>query len=676
MSTRQTKKLRAIHTEALKAFDREYLATLNEREQSVEDRRFCSIAGAQWEGSLGEQFENKPKFEINKVHLSIIRIVNEYRNNRISVKFISKEGNEEDSLADTCNGLYRADEQDSVSEEAYDNAFEEAVSGGFGAWRVLTKYEHEDDPEDERQRICIEPIFDADTTVFFDSQAKRQDKGDAKYCFVITPMSVEAFEEEYDDNPSTWQEPDFKAEYEWVNQETVWIAEYYKQETVKTAIHIWEDLGGIEHKFTEEQMDDDDFIREQEAKGFKEVRVRMLRKKQIRKYILSGNSVLEDTGFIAGDLIPIVPVFGKRWVIGGIERFMGHVRLAKDAQRIKNVQISKLAELSSTGSTEKPILTPEQVAGHEVMWSKDNVDNYPYLLVNPIMGIDGSEIPSGPIGYTKAPEIPVALASLLNVSEQDMQDLLGNQQNSEDMSGSISTETAHLIQGRLDMQTYIYMSNMARAMRRCGAVWLSMAKDVLVEEGRKMKMLGSQDEVRSATLATSVIAEDGTTQLENDLKKADFDVMADVGPSSSTRKASTVRSLTQVSGITDDPETKQVINAMIMMNMEGEGVEEVREFFRKKLLSMGVLDPTEKEAKEMQEKAAAEKPSANDQYALASAEAEKQRGAKAVADAEAAIAKAEKTRVETAEVASNIDIAESAHALQVVESLTPDAPEQ
>ena len=126
---RKTKaeKLASIHQEAMTEFDSIQSALRDERLQCLQDRRFYSIAGAQWEGPLGEQFDNKPKFEVNKIHLSVIRIINEYRNNRITVDFVSKEGLETDDLADTCDGLYRADEEDSGAEEAYDNAFEESV---------------------------------------------------------------------------------------------------------------------------------------------------------------------------------------------------------------------------------------------------------------------------------------------------------------------------------------------------------------------------------------------------------------------------------------------------------------------------------------------------------------------------------------------------------------------
>jgi hypothetical protein len=173
-------RLGSVHDRALREFDRIQASLRDERKQCLEDRRFYSVAGAQWEGPLSQQFDNKPKFEVNKVHLAVIRIINEYRNNRITVDFVSKDGIDNDALADTCDGLYRADEDDSSAEEAYDNAFEEAVGGGFGAWRLRNKYEDDEDPENEQQRIAFEPIYDADSSVFFDLDAKKQDKSDAK----------------------------------------------------------------------------------------------------------------------------------------------------------------------------------------------------------------------------------------------------------------------------------------------------------------------------------------------------------------------------------------------------------------------------------------------------------------------------------------------------------------
>lgn len=658
-------KLATIHDEALAEFDKIQSALRDERLQCLQDRRFYSIAGAQWEGPLGDQFENKPKFEVNKIHLSVIRIINEYRNNRITVDFIPKEGAENDKLADTCNGLYRADEQDSCAQEAYDNAFEEAVGGGFGAWRLRAEYEDEEDPEDERQRIRMEPIFDADSSVFFDLQAKRQDKSDAKRCFVLTSMTRGAYKEEYGDDPASWPKTVHQHEFDWLTPDVVYVAEYYRIEERGETIHIWQTLDGEEERYSDSDFEADEGLEEKlNAIGSKKVREKRIKVKKVHKYILSGSKILEDCGYLAGKCIPIIPMYGKRWFIDNIERCMGHVRLSKDAQRLKNMQLSKLGEISALSSVEKPILTPEQIAGHQMMWAEDNIKNYPYLLINPITDMNGQPVVSGPVAYTKPPQIPPAMAALLQITEQDMQDLLGNQQAGEEMQPNMSGRAVELIQNRLDMQTFIYMSNMATAVKRCGEVWLSMAKDVFVEPNRKMKSIGKQGEVQSVELLKPMVnQETGEIETENDLADARFDVAVEVGPSSSSKRAATVRALTGMAAITDDPETKQVLGAMAMMNMEGEGINEVRDYFRGKLLRMGVVKPTEEEAQTMMQEQQNAQPSPNDLYLQSAAEAEQARAVKARADTVLTVAKADETQANTMKILSEIEEKDSRLAL-------------
>jgi len=70
-------RLANLHSEALTQFDDVQTALRDERLQCLQDRRFYSIAGAQWEGPLFDQYENKPKFEVNKIMLSVMRVINE-----------------------------------------------------------------------------------------------------------------------------------------------------------------------------------------------------------------------------------------------------------------------------------------------------------------------------------------------------------------------------------------------------------------------------------------------------------------------------------------------------------------------------------------------------------------------------------------------------------------------
>jgi hypothetical protein len=664
-------RLANAHQEALIDFDNIQAAMRDERLQCLQDRRFYSIAGAQWEGPLAEQFENKPKFEVNKVHLSVMRIINEYRNNRITVDFISKEGDEDDRLADACDGLYRADEEDSVADEAYDNAFEEAVGGGFGAWRLRNEYENEYDDEDDRQRIRIEPIYDADSTVFFDLNAKRQDKSDARSCYVLTAMTRDAYKEQWNDDPTSWPKDISERFFDWATPDMIYVAEVYKVEERSEIVRVFQTIDGEEERYSQKEFEDDETLEETlAAVGSVEVRQKRVKRRKVRKYLMSGGGILEDHGYIAGTEIPVVPVYGKRWFVDNVERCMGHVRLAKDPQRLKNMQLSKLGEISALTPIEKPIFLPEQVAGHEMMWAEDNLKNYPYLLVNPVQDANGNEMASGPIGYTKPPQIPAAMAALLQITEQDMQDILGRQEAGEEMVSNISGKAVELIQSRLDMQSFIYMSNMAKAVKRSGEIWLSMARDVLVEPGRKMKAVGQQGELSTIEIGRPVLNEEtGEVEYENDISRAKFDVSVDVGPSSSSKRQATVRALVGMITISQDPETRMVLTAMAMMNMEGEGIWEVRDFFRKRLVQMGVIKPTEDEAAEMMMALQNQQPDPQSLYLQAEAAKAQAQAVKAQADTEYTMARAEETRAKTVETLASVQNDQRESAVKTAKNL-------
>lgn len=646
-------KLRKIHAEAIKAFDVIQKTQRDERMQCLQDRRFATIAGAQWEGTLGEQFENKPKLEMNKTNLAVTRVFSEYRNNKISAMFTSKEGNEYDDLADTCAGLFRADEQDSQGDEAYDNCFEEGSMGGFGAFRMRSDYEDDEDDENEKQRILFEPIYDADTSVFFDMSAQRYDKSDANYAFVMIAKTPEAYEEEYGESPSSLYKTIHQTYFDWFSPRVVYVAEYYKLEEKTETIHIFEGMMGESEKVNHDALTEEKLI-ELTDRGFKEVRTRKIKRKKVHKYIIDGARVIEDCGIIAGKYIPIIPFYGKRWYIDNVERCSGIVRYVKDAQRLKNMQISKLAEISAKTSYEKPIFTPEQVAGHEQRWSEDDVKNYPYLLINPVMDSNGNSVNQGAADYVRPPNVPATLAALIQLSDTDMNDILGNQQAGEQVVSNISGKAIEMIQNRLDMQSFIYVSNFAKTIKHAAKVWLSMASEVYVEDGRKMKSIGTQEEVNYVKLNEPTISEEGELKYKNNLSEAKMDIAVDVGPSSSSRKASVVRALTGMMQIATDPSDVKVLGAAALMNMEGEGLGDIRKYYRKQLLRMGVVTPTKQEEQELIAEMQNQQPDPQAQYLQAAAAEAQAKSMKAQADTALAMAKAEETKAKTEETLTNL----------------------
>jgi Phage P22-like portal protein len=667
MATTKEQRLSDLHNEAMIEFDRIQAVARDERMQCLEDRRFYSIVGAQWEGPLGEQFENKPRLEFNMTHLAVIRVVNEYRNNRITVDFTPKDGASNSELADVCDGLYRADEQDSGAQEAYDNAFEEGVGGGFGAWWVHSGYEDDDDDDNDRQRVRFDPIFDADSCVF-------QDKADARRCFVLIGMTYDAFEEQFGHSPVSWPKTIEQRRFDWCTPETVYVAHYYRVEEVSEVIHIFRGLDDTDMRVPHHELiDDPEKLTTLTATGFREVRQKRVKRRRIHKYILSGHKVEEDEGYIAGRCIPVVPYYGKRWYVDGVERCMGHVRLAKDAQRLMNTLMSWLTEIAGRFDVEKPIFTPEQVLGHATRWARDNIDRYPYLLVNAIKDAEGNVMGTQPIGYTKAPNIPPAMAALVQIAQQALNDLLGNQQAGEQMQPNLSGKAVELIQNRLDMQVFIYMSNFAKSMKRCGEIWLSMSKDVVIENGRKMKTVAADGEVGSVEMnVPGYDAKKGEETMDNSLTAASFDVWVDVGPSSSSRRASTVRALTGIASITDDPETKQALTLATLSNLEGEGLGDLHDWARRRGVRMGIIKPTDQEQEEMaaeQAKAAEQPPDANAQFLIASAAKAEADAAKARAETVRTIADAKLKEAQTEQIEAEIPGMQRQEQLATVEAL-------
>jgi hypothetical protein len=662
-------RLADIHADALIEFDQIQQAQREQREQSLADRRFYLISGAQYEGDLGEQFANRPKFEINRTHLAVLRIINEYRNNRITVDFTSKDGSEGDQLADTCDGLYRADEKAS-GREAYDNAFEEAAGGGMGAWRVRACYEDEDDEDNSKQRCRLEPIHDADSRVFFNLDATAQDKSDAKRCYVLTPYTRDAYEAEFGDDPAPWQKGITNQYFDWCTPDVIWVCELYKIEEAKEMVYWFRGLALSNDeesllRVTQKELDAEPDKRSSlEARGFRVERQKRVKVRKVHKYLMSGARVLEEED-IAGTEIPVVVTYGKRAVIDGVERFMGHVRLAKDAQRLTNMLMSWLAEIASSFSVETPIFAPEQMVGLAQQWADHNIERFSHLLAHPLRNADGSIAQTGPIGYTKAPNVPPAMGALLQIATEALNDLLGGQQAGEQLQPNLSGKAVELIQNRLDMQVFIYMDNFGQyGMRRSGQIWLSMMRDIVVENSRRMKIVATDGKSGSVVVNEPQVDKNGKQYIENDISKATFDVDVDVGPSSSSKRATAVRAMSGLSSITQDPEMQQAINLVIAQNIEGEGMDDFNAWARKKSIRMGITKPNDEEKAELEQEKANQQPDPQAAYLLAEAK-------KAQADVALKEAQTEKARADAAAVVAGIGSDQVDQAIAIADALAP-----
>lgn len=601
-------------------FDRAYTPQQDVREKCIEATRFARVPGGQWEGAtaagtkLDDRFEKYPKFEINKVATELNRTIAEYRNNRITVKFRPGDKEASEELANKLNGLFRADYEETDGGEACDNAFDDAATGGFGCFRLTSMLVNEYDPMDERQRIAIEPVYDPSRSVWFDPDAKKYDKSDALWAFCMYSLSPEKYEAEYGKTPpasldvttmTSW-------EYDWFEPEVVYIAKYYevRKESVDV-ISYRQPITGEIATYDSDQIED---IEDELAlAGFQEVARRSVKRRRVYVSVVDGQNFLEKPRRIPGEHIPLIPVYGKRWFIDDIERVEGHIVKAMDPQRLYNLQVSMLADSAAQDPGQVPIFDPEQVRGLEKHWEDRGKKRPAFLVARAPRDKTGNPIgPAAPGSFTPAPQLSPAIATMLQLTSADIQEVTGSSQAMQQMPSNIAQETVNNLMNRADMASFIYLDNMAKSLKRAGEVWLSMAREVYGSE-REVRVVNEDGTDDIALMNAQVVdSQTGRVVALNDLSTGRYDVTVDVGPSYTARRDATVSVLTNVLStmLPNDP-MRHAIQGIILDNIDGEGLDDFKEYNRNQLLTSGIVKP--RNEKEQQIVMQAQQAAANQQ---------------------------------------------------------------
>ncbi len=202
------------------------------RSNSIEDLRFAN--GDQWDDKEVKlrKRRNRPYLQINLLPKYIDQIVGEERLNRPRVKIRPVDSMATVPLARIREGIVRNIEYLSRAEQIYDQAFEMAVTCGYGAWRILTQYTEENPFIQEIYLEAIKNPF----LVYMDPDCKDDTFADAKFGFVLQRMLREEFDERWPNAqyPSDSLKLGLGMSSElWFDQNTVTVAEYFVRETEK-----------------------------------------------------------------------------------------------------------------------------------------------------------------------------------------------------------------------------------------------------------------------------------------------------------------------------------------------------------------------------------------------------------------------------------------------------------
>ena len=659
-------KLAEVHKRAMRRFDATAYPQKEVRAQSLAARRFVSIPGAQWEDEWGVQFANSIRVTVDKVGRGLRKIETDYRENRIIPDFRPDGPKSEQETAETLDGMHRADGYRYKSQQARDNAAYEAFAGGFGAYRLTNEWEDESDKDNDHQRINPAAIIvDADQSVYFDMNARLYDKSDARFAFIRTQLTTDAFEEEYGEEAlSSFPDATAWKVHDWFTPETRAVAEYYEVEDRTETLYVMTyTLSGEERRRWASEFDDGEL--DQMRKDGWTVQRQRRKRRRVHKYILSGAEVLEDCGLIAGQCIPIVPVYGRRYFVDNMERWQGYVQDKMDAQRLYNSNLSKLAELNSLSPREIPIFDPEQM--DPVMadqWSRANIDRLPYLLAHALRNEDGTVVSMGPIGKVSPPQLPPAMAALLQLANADL--LEESQDGADTVKANTSAEAMDIAATRVDAKSGIYLDNVRQSIQREGEIYLSMCGDVYPEAGREVETMTEDGDDGRAILQQLKTDPNGKTKVVNDLAGGRYKVIASVTEATATRRDKTVKSMLQTAEIAIQAQDMELAQAAILtavLNQDGEGIDDFHEWTRSRALRLGLVKPTEDEAEAIAQASENQEPDPMAQVAEAQAkelasQAEKNMADvdKTKADTALKLSDREKTMAETMKIISEIGV--------------------
>ena len=525
------------------------------RDAALEDIKF-GLLGDQWDAKDVEDRKRtgRPTLTINKFPAHIRQVVNDARQNKPAIRVRPVDDNADVKTAEVINGLIRNIEVSSNADIAYDTAITQAVSGGFpGYVRINVDFAHDDTFDKD---ITIDRVYNQ-FSVYGDPYATSADGSDWNCCFVTDRITKDEFEERFPGHDMVDFQVEEDSDYDWINDDGIWIAEYWERKQVPKTICLLSDGDVVDEDVYDERVD------MYAALGIQKVDSRVTKSHKVTQYIISGKEVLETNDW-AGKYIPIVPCYGEEVVIENKRIFKSLIRDSKDPQKMLNFWRSTSTEVVSLQS-KAPYIVEEGSLVNEQKWATANVKNYATLEykknAQPPQRQPFAGVPAG------------ALQEAMNSSD-DIKATMG-------MFGASIGEQDNAVSGRAimarqresDTGTFHFIDNLSRSLRHVGKIIVDLIPHVY-QPGRIIRVLG-EDMKESENVQTGT-GKDLTNVY--DLTIGKYDVVVESGPSFGTKRQEAAQQMIEFSRV--NPAAAGLISDLIAKNLDWPGADEIAERFK------------------------------------------------------------------------------------------------
>jgi len=553
----------AILEEAREAYELACEVENENRLDAMDDIKFARL-GEQWPEKVkrDRELDGRPCLTINRLPAFIRQVVNDARQNKPAIAVHPVDSGSDPETAEIFSGLIRNIEQSSDAEVAYDTALDFAVTGGFGYFRINTRYTSDDSFE---QDLVIERVSNP-FSVYGDPNSMSADSADWNCAFVVESMPKAQFEKRWKGAEAVdWQVSGYASlQGPWMDGDRVLVAEYWKREEVPRKIVALSDgqVVGLD-VYTAQKANFD-------ALGVTIVgKPREITSKKVTQYIMTGAELLETVEW-AGKYIPIVPVYGEELVVDGKRHLRSLVRDAKDPQRMFNYWRTTSTELVALAPKAPFIGKKGAFETDSAKWATANVQTHAYIEY------DGAEAPQRqPFSGVPAG----AIQESLNAAD-DMKSIMGLHDAS---LGARSNETSgRAIMARQregDVSTFHYIDNLSRSIRHAGRILIDLIPKVY-STARMVRVLGPDGKPHQVPLKKPVTIDkkDENGQVEQitrtfDLAVGKYDVTVSAGPSFTSRREEAATQMIEL--IRAYPPAAPVIGDLLARNLDWPGADEV-----------------------------------------------------------------------------------------------------
>lgn len=535
------------------------------REEAMDDVRFARL-DEQWPEPIRQQRElaGLPCLTINKLMPVIRQVVNDARQNKPAITIHPADDNADVITAEIMSGLIRNIEYASNADVAYDTALECAVTGGFGYFRLNTRYSHDDTFD---QDIVIDAVPNP-FSVYGDPHSTKADSADWNSAFVVDMISKKRFEAKYKGAAkSDWEEIDGYTSMgePWREESQIRVAEWWKRDEVVAKILALSN-GEI--------IKEADYVRLKAMFDADQVAVvgqpREVRSWKVTQYLMTGAEVLETTPW-AGKYIPIVPVYGDEVNVGGERHFRSLVRSAKDANRMVNYWRSQATALVALAPKAPFIGSKGSFESDREKWETSNSESHAFIEYDAVAG--GSPPQRQPFAGVPAG----ALQEAINASD-DIKAITGIYDASLGAPGNETSGRAILLrQKEGDTSTFHYIDNLSRAIRHAGRILIDLIPHVYSSE-RVIRVTGPEGQSIGVPLnqQVTVTGADGVPMARIfDLTSGKYDLTVEAGPSFSTKREEAANQMLEL--IRAYPNAAMVLGDLLAKNLDWPGADQVAE---------------------------------------------------------------------------------------------------